>query len=124
MAADGDWGVSEGLVFEDNVERVDFDPQEKLTECGHTGFGLDYGFGNDPNAFVALAINPDSNKTYPINSSAIPRNIIATALKSMLRSLLRPTLSLKIATLNHCRHWKARWNLRRLSSVSVGLCPS
>lgn len=60
VAADGDWGVSEGLVFEDNVERVNFDPQEKLTECGHTGFGLDYGFGNDPNAFVALAIDPES----------------------------------------------------------------
>lgn len=60
VAADGDWGVSEGLVFEDNVEKVDFDPQEKLTECGHAGFGLDYGFGEDPNAFVALAINPDT----------------------------------------------------------------
>lgn len=60
VSADGDWGVSEGLIFENNVERIDFDPQEKLTECGHTGFGLDYGFGNDPNAFVALAIDPDS----------------------------------------------------------------
>ena len=64
VAADGDWGVSEGLVFEDNVELVDFDPQEKLTECGHAGFGLDYGFGGDPNAFVALAIDPKSKNIW------------------------------------------------------------
>ena len=49
---------------EDNVERVDFDPQEKLTECGHAGFGLDYGFGGDPNAFVALAIDPKSKNIW------------------------------------------------------------
>ena len=64
VAADGDWGVSEGLVFDDNVELVDFDPQEKLTECGHAGFGLDYGFGGDPNAFVALAIDPKSKNIW------------------------------------------------------------
>lgn len=64
VAADGDWGVSEGLVFENNVELVDFDPQEKLTECGHAGFGLDYGFGGDPNAFVALAIDPKSKNIW------------------------------------------------------------
>lgn len=64
VAADGDWGVSEGLVFEDNVELIDFDPQEKLTECGHAGFGLDYGFGGDPNAFVALAIDPKSKNIW------------------------------------------------------------
>lgn len=54
---DGDWGVAEGLVFEDNVEQVDFNAMDKIQECGQTGFGLDYGFGNDPNAFVAVAVD-------------------------------------------------------------------
>ncbi|QLL69589.1 PBSX family phage terminase large subunit [Lactobacillus sp. 3B(2020)] len=57
VAADGDWGVSEGLVFENNVEQIEFDPMAKITECGATAFGLDYGFGSDPTAFVAMAVD-------------------------------------------------------------------
>lgn len=57
VAADGDWGVSEGLVFEDNVDRVAFDPMEKITACRNTAFGIDYGFGKDPTAFVAMAVD-------------------------------------------------------------------
>ena len=42
-------------------------------------------------------------------SLAMPKKNAATWLKSMLRSRLRPTRSLKMATLYHCRHWNARW---------------
>ena len=59
VSCDGDWGVSEGLVFEDNVHMEDFDIMQKITECGQTSFGLDYGFGNDPTAFVAVAIDEE-----------------------------------------------------------------
>lgn len=57
VACDGDWGITEGLVFEDNIDQQEFNIQEKLTECGLASFGLDYGFGSDPNAFVAVAID-------------------------------------------------------------------
>lgn len=54
---DGEWGVAEGLVFEDNIEQIEFNAMDKIQECGQTGFGLDYGFSNDPNAFVAVAVD-------------------------------------------------------------------
>ena len=61
VAADGQWGVSEGLVFENNVHLKAFDIMQKINECGATSFGLDYGFGADPTAFVAVAID-EKNK--------------------------------------------------------------
>ena len=42
----------------------DFDIMQKITECGQTSFGLDYGFGNDPTAFVAVAIDEEHKKLW------------------------------------------------------------
>ena len=61
IICDGDWGVSEGLVYED-WEAQDFDilhvaethPDIKFS------FGLDFGFSISYNAFVAVAIDMDS----------------------------------------------------------------
>ena len=61
IICDGDWGVSEGLVYED-WEAQDFDilhvaethPNIKFS------FGLDFGFSISYNAFVAVAIDMDS----------------------------------------------------------------
>ena len=60
VAGLGEWGVSEGLVYENWLVR-DFDI-DKLKSCKgwryrHI-FGLDYGYTNDPCAFIAAAVNP------------------------------------------------------------------
>lgn len=65
IVCDGDWGVSEGLVYED-WEEQDFDilevakqyPKLKFT------FGLDFGFSISYNAFVAVAVDMDSRKLW------------------------------------------------------------
>lgn len=62
----GEWGVSEGLVYE-NWTVATFDirdvTKEKEWQWRHV-FGLDYGYTNDPTAFVAMAVNPLEKKIY------------------------------------------------------------
>ncbi len=60
VAGLGNWGVSEGLVFENwSVEGFDLAAvtKEKPWQWRHV-FGLDYGYTNDPTAFIAAAVNP------------------------------------------------------------------
>lgn len=63
----GEWGISEGLVYE-RWEVLDFDI-DKLTS-GDNGwqfknfFGLDYGYTNDPTAFICFAVNKDEKEVY------------------------------------------------------------
>ena len=56
VVANGDWGVAEGLVFE-NYEVKDFDIQAKIKEIGETTAGMDFGFTNDPTTFPRLAVD-------------------------------------------------------------------
>lgn len=69
VAGLGEWGIAEGLVYE-NWEVLDFDigkdgvpipkgceAEEKHRQYKHF-FGLDYGYVNDPTAFIAFAANP------------------------------------------------------------------
>lgn len=67
VAGLGDWGVSEGLIF-DNWTVEAFSVEELLTgEQGHKYrcvFGLDYGYSNDPTAFIAAAVNAEDKRLY------------------------------------------------------------
>lgn len=63
----GEWGISEGLVYE-NWSIETFDVQELLRgpdswkfKCV---FGLDYGYTNDPTAFIAAAVNKEDKVLY------------------------------------------------------------
>lgn len=64
----GEWGVADGLIYE-NFEVTEFD-KDKLGESDNTEwqyrhfFGLDYGYTNDPTAFVAFAVNPINKEIY------------------------------------------------------------
>ena len=68
VAGLGEWGIAEGLVYE-NWEVKDFDPD---TLGGDTKeqwkfkrfFGLDYGYTNDPTAFIAFAVNNVEKELY------------------------------------------------------------
>lgn len=57
VICDGDWGVSEGLIYTD-WEETDFDPRYVLLSNGiRTSFGLDFGYAVSYNAFVAIAVD-------------------------------------------------------------------
>ena len=66
VAGLGNWGISEGLVFENwhtgilNVKKCDEYKWKSF-------FGLDYGYTNDPTAFVAFAVNPIDKQIYIYN---------------------------------------------------------
>ena len=57
VVLDGEWGVSEGLIYE-NWEVRDFDKNEILKRPGiRTSFGLDFGYAVSYNAFVAVLVD-------------------------------------------------------------------
>lgn len=58
VVCDGDWGIAGGLVYED-WEAADFDINQVRAQYPNLRFsyGLDFGFVNDPSAFVAIAVD-------------------------------------------------------------------
>ncbi len=66
VAGLGNWGISEGLVFENwdvSQKRIKDDDLYKWKHF----FGLDYGYTNDPTAFVAFMANPIDKELYIYN---------------------------------------------------------
>lgn len=62
VAGLGEWGVAEGLVF-DRWTVQPFDVAALPARCRHV-FGLDYGYTNDPTAFIAAAVDPQDKVLY------------------------------------------------------------
>ena len=56
IVCDGDWGVAEGLVFE-NFEVKEFEPIEKIKQIQETAHGMDFGFTNDPTTQVSTVVD-------------------------------------------------------------------
>ncbi len=68
VAGLGEWGVAEGLIYENFESRV-FDVKTLGENDGTSWqyrnfFGLDYGYTNDPTAFIAFAVNPISKEIF------------------------------------------------------------
>ena len=68
VAGLGEWGIAEGLVYE-SWEIKDFDVPTLGTENNEEWkfrhfFGLDYGYTNDPTAFIAFAVNNVDKEVY------------------------------------------------------------
>lgn len=63
VAGLGNWGIAEGLVYEN--WRVGI-PDIAKTEAWKwkNFFGLDYGYSNDPTAFIAFKVNPIDRLVY------------------------------------------------------------
>jgi phage terminase large subunit len=63
----GDWGISEGLIYE-NWEEREFNFADLLSRGQRAGiaphYGLDFGFTNDPTAFVAMAVDKKNRTIY------------------------------------------------------------
>lgn len=73
VAGLGEWGIEDGLVYE-NWEVRDFDVKKLVRDCGSGGvagqnrlacsFGLDFGYTNDPTAFICMLIEPYKRYIY------------------------------------------------------------
>lgn len=63
IVCDGDWGVAEGLVFED-FRVKDFDKDDVIKQTQVTSFGLDFGYTHDPTAFLAVAVDLENRKLW------------------------------------------------------------
>lgn len=63
VAGLGQWGHSEGLVFE-NWSVEEFSLRELQREGVRHIFGLDYGYTNDPTAFIAAAVEEAEKRIY------------------------------------------------------------
>ena len=66
VAGLGNWGISEGLVFENWKVGKKQIPENELFKWKHF-FGLDYGYTNDPTAFIAFMANPIDKEIYIYN---------------------------------------------------------
>lgn len=68
VAGLGNWGIAEGLVYENwEVKAFDKDAlgvSDKTDWQYRHFFGLDYGYTNDPTAFIAFAANPIAREIY------------------------------------------------------------
>lgn len=90
VAGLGEWGTAEGLVF-DRWRRQDFD-LDRLPGRGDSPedeafvhvFGLDYGYTNDPTAFIAAAVNPREKVLY-IYDEHYQKRMLNSEIAEMIR---------------------------------------
>lgn len=66
----GEWGISEGLIFE-NWQELEFNVEELRQKTDRYGVpiykdlqGIDFGYTNDPTAFIALLADEDKRVIY------------------------------------------------------------
>ena len=60
----GNWGIAEGLVY-NNFEELDFNVENiKKRPNVKSAFGLDFGYTNDPTAFIASLIDLDNMEIF------------------------------------------------------------
>lgn len=73
VAGLGEWGVSEGLIYENwEIKTFDYRLLGKSNSNNESDiswqfrnfYGLDYGYSNDPTAFIAFAVNPLQKEIY------------------------------------------------------------
>ena len=83
VAGLGEWGHSEGLVFE-NWAVEEFSLRELRREGLHHVFGLDYGYTNDPTAFIAAAADEEAKRLY-IYDEHYEKRMLNDAIAAMIR---------------------------------------
>ena len=83
VAGLGQWGVADGLVF-DRWRVEAFDPAALPPEAVHV-FGLDYGYTNDPTAFIAAAALPGEKVLY-IYDEHYEKRMLNSDIAAMVRA--------------------------------------
>lgn len=86
VAGLGEWGVTEGLVY-DNWEVREFCVDDLPDDWKYRRvYGLDYGYTNDPTAFIAAAVNPLDRVLY-IFDEFEERGLLNRDIADRLRSM-------------------------------------
>ena len=83
VAGLGEWGHSQGLVFE-NWSVTPFSIGELHREGIRHIFGLDYGYTNDPTAFIAAAVEEEHKRLY-IYDEHYEKRMLNEAIAAMIR---------------------------------------
>lgn len=80
----GEWGIAEGLVFE-NFEELEFDLEEIKKRPGIISiFGLDFGYTHDPTAFICALVDQETEEIFIFDEhyqKAMTNKDIATMIK-------------------------------------------
>ena len=63
IVCDGQWGIAEGLVFEEKYI-VEFDWKQKIKELKETTHGMDFGFSHDPTTLVATIVDLEQRELW------------------------------------------------------------
>lgn len=66
IVCDGEWGVAEGLVFE-NTKVEEFDIQKTIQRVKETTAGMDFGFTQDPTTLICVAVDLKNKRLYLYN---------------------------------------------------------
>lgn len=86
VAGLGDWGISEGLIYE-NWEEREFDYMEISAHTGvKSAIGLDFGYTNDPTALFCGLIDEKMKEIYVFDElykKALTNNMISEEIKNM-----------------------------------------
>lgn len=84
IEGEGNWGIAEGLVY-DNWEVKEFDYKEiSKRPTAKSCFGLDFGYTNDPTAFICLLVDEEAKEIYIFDEhyqKAMKNNDIANMIK-------------------------------------------
>ncbi|SDJ76734.1 PBSX family phage terminase large subunit [Paenibacillus naphthalenovorans] len=84
VEGEGNWGIAEGAIYE-NWREEEFDWLQIAKLPGYKAiFGLDFGYTNDPSAFVAALVNKSLKKLYIFDEHyehAMKNNEIAEMIK-------------------------------------------
>ena len=86
IEGDGDWGIAEGLIYENVVFNEAFDVEELRKKDGiKAAFGNDFGF-TDPNAFVCCLVDNADMRIYVFDEwyqTGVTNKVIAQKIKTM-----------------------------------------
>ncbi|MFS1514572.1 PBSX family phage terminase large subunit [Chengkuizengella sp. SCS-71B] len=84
VEGEGNWGIAEGAIYE-NWREEEFDYRSIAKQKGYKAiFGLDFGYTNDPTAFIAALVNKEQKKLYIFDEHyehAMKNNEIAEMIK-------------------------------------------
>lgn len=119
VAVFGEWGISEGLVFE-NFDVQEFDEHEKLKAGLPSYFGMDFGFTHDPTTLISCLYDAKSHELWIYDelykTGLLSEDIVHEA---MQRGLLAATITADSASPMTIAELK-RKGLRRIRAAKKG----
>ena len=82
IVCDGEWGVSEGLVFE-NFSVQNYSENEIRSKFGKV-MGMDFGYTNDPTTLIEASIDEENKRIY-INQEHYEKGMLRNDIHKMLK---------------------------------------